>query len=414
MRRPAAISRRSGADPPSSAVGTVTFRRKPGCSPSGSLRVRARNAGLESNSSLRNNMNSKHYPINPSGAAWLSTRAPLAPARRRFRQLRQLLAWLAVVTVPFAPACAQGSVSIATPTLVVAPFTIAFNEWLPRGHSAIGDALASFLITELSRTGRFDLLESSALSDLRTETQVGGRGWGELAMPGGDSQWAGADFVLYSKLMEAQHSAQTAGSAGPLVLPPIFRSNKHLTRVQIDWRLVQVANRKIVATGQAIGEEKGVSSGLAQGLGADSFQTTQFRDSAMGKAINKAIAAIASELDQVSLPPSERVTATSANQLPTPTPESASPAVPPATGQVAASAGGGVVVVSLGAKHGLKLGDRLQLFELVDLKDESGQVIFSEEKAAGEVLLDAVNEDRSKGQYTGPSTPKVGWLVKKK
>jgi curli biogenesis system outer membrane secretion channel CsgG len=303
---------------------------------------------------------------------------------------------------------------MSAPTLVVAPFTVAFNEWLPRGRSAIGDGLASLLITELSRMGRFDLLESSALPDLEAETQVGGRGMGGLAMPAANSQWAGADFVLYSKLMEAQHSAQTVGSAGPLVLPPIFRSNKHLTRVQIDWRLVQVANRKIVATGQAIGEEKGVSSGLAQGLGADFFQTAQFRDSAMGKAINKAIAAIASELDQVSLPPLARGTAIPANQLPTQTAESASPAVPPATGQVAATTGGGVVIVSLGAKHGIKVGDRLQLFERVDLKDESGQVIFTEEKAAGEVLLDAVNEDRSKGQYTGPSTPKVGWLVKKK
>jgi hypothetical protein len=148
------VSGRSGARATSSAFGTVTFRPKPGCSPSGSLRVGARNAGLENNSSLRNNMNSKHYPINPSGAEWLSTRAPLAPARRRFRQLRQVLAWLAVLTVPFAPACAQGSVPIDAPTLVVAPFTIAFNEWLPRGRSAIGDGLASLLITELSRTIR--------------------------------------------------------------------------------------------------------------------------------------------------------------------------------------------------------------------------------------------------------------------
>lgn len=99
------------------------------------------------------------------------------------------------------------------------------------------------------------------------------------------------------------HSDHAVNTAGPLVLPPIFRSNKHLTRVQVDWRLVQVSTRKTVATGQAVGEEKGVSSGLATAAGGDFFQTAQFRDSAMGKAINKAIAAIASDLAQVNLSP---------------------------------------------------------------------------------------------------------------
>jgi hypothetical protein len=42
-----------------------------------------------------------------------------------------------------------------------------------------------------------------------------------------------------------------------------------------------------------------------------------------------------------------------------------------------------------------------------------GRQNFTEEKAVGEVLLDAVNEDRSKGHYTGPSVPRVGWTVKK-
>ena len=67
----------------------------------------------------------------------------------------------------------------------------------------------------------------------------------------------------------------------------------------------------------------------------------------------------------------------------------------------------------MGQKQGVKVGDRLEAFELVEIRDDSGKVIFTEEKAAGEIVVEAVNEDRSKGRYTGSSSPKPGWIVKR-
>jgi hypothetical protein len=72
------------------------------------------------------------------------------------------------------------------------------------------------------------------------------------------------------------------------------------------------------------------------------------------------------------------------------------------------------LVVSLGSKHGFKSGDKLKLYETVDTKDERGQVVFTEEKLAGEITLDAVQEERSKATYGGSAEVRSGWVVKLK
>ena len=70
------------------------------------------------------------------------------------------------------------------------------------------------------------------------------------------------------------------------------------------------------------------------------------------------------------------------------------------------------LIVTVGSKQGFKPGDKLQLFEAVDIKDDKGAVIFSEDKPAGEITLDAVQEERSKASYAGTSDVKAGWTVK--
>ena len=72
----------------------------------------------------------------------------------------------------------------------------------------------------------------------------------------------------------------------------------------------------------------------------------------------------------------------------------------------------GILIVSLGIKHGFKNGDRLKLYEAVDTKDEKGNIVFTEEKFVGEVTIDAVNPESSKVLYSGDKDVKAGWIVK--
>jgi hypothetical protein len=74
----------------------------------------------------------------------------------------------------------------------------------------------------------------------------------------------------------------------------------------------------------------------------------------------------------------------------------------------------GTLIVSLGSKHGFKDGDKVNLYETVDTKDEQGNVVFSEEKLVGEVTLETVQEERSKAAYAGDQAVKAGWVIKAK
>ena len=71
-----------------------------------------------------------------------------------------------------------------------------------------------------------------------------------------------------------------------------------------------------------------------------------------------------------------------------------------------------MLIVSLGSKHGFKAGDRVHLYATTDIKDDKGNVVFSEEKLVGEITLDAIQDDRSKASYAGEAEVKAGWTVK--
>jgi hypothetical protein len=153
-----------------------------------------------------------------------------------------------------------------------------------------------------------------------------------------------------------------------------------------------------------VGEEVGKRSFWEANANRIDFQSQEFRDSAMGKALRKAIVAVATEVGQAKLP----AAAPSQPLVTTPPPIEAV-----VMGEVSATLPGGIVIVSAGRQQGLKVGDLLQVFERVELKDESGRVVFTQEKPIGNVVLDTVTEDQSKGLSTDAAAVKADCRVKK-
>ncbi|MSU35488.1 MAG: hypothetical protein EXS36_10305 [Pedosphaera sp.] len=136
------------------------------------------------------------------------------------------------------------------PILFVAPLEADLTQiqgWQP----AVGESLAEMLITEVTKLNKFQVLESTALQNLKDEIRLGEEGFvsaGEAVQKGG---WAGADFRFRGKVTRFGSKAQgvnlggfVPGSLGNLGL----KRNK--TDVQIDWRLVYVATRKVLKTGE--------------------------------------------------------------------------------------------------------------------------------------------------------------------
>jgi hypothetical protein len=229
---------------------------------------------------------------------------------------------------------------------------------------------------------------------------------------------AGADFLLVTDLLEAGHAndAKKGRVTNPIRgIREVFSGKQDTTRVEMNWRLVQLPSRTIVATGHTVGEEVGKLSFWEANADPAYFQSQEFRNSAMGKALRKAIVAVATEAGQAKLPavtPKSLVPPKSTGTTPASTESGTSPTAV-VMGEVTATLPGGIVIVSAGRQQGLKVGDLLQVFELVELKDESGRVVFTQEKPVGNVVLDALTEDQGKGQSTDAVAVKPGCRVKK-
>jgi hypothetical protein len=187
--------------------------------------------------------------------------------------------------------------------------------------------------------------------------------------------------------------------------------------VRIDWRMVDVYTRKIIKSGSATASEKGLNFdvGVAvQGHGGNiGFQNQDFMNSALGKATCKAVTNITQELMAFNPPPSGRARNVATKAQAQQAAEAAAfNALRETPGRVLAVVNKNTVIVSLGSKHGFKPGEKLKVYELSEIKDDKGTVVFSEEKLYGEITLDTVQDERSKATYSGSGELKSGWAVK--
>lgn len=327
----------------------------------------------------------------------------------------------AVMASAQTPAAATSTSTSASsaPTLFVAPLDGDVNAilaWQP----ALGEGLAEMLITELNRLGKFQILESTALKELASEIELGQSGYvnqQERVEKGG---WAGADFMFRGKVTRFGSNQKSVGLGGFVPLSGGNLGIKTTTSdVRIDWRLVDVYTRKVFKTGSATASHKGTGFDIGvavQGHGGRiGFGNQEFMNSALGKATAKAVTNIVSDLVSLQLPESGRLRSKAdAQAQQNAQAQAALDAAKQTPGKVLAVVNKTTVIVSLGSKQGFKSGDKLKLYETTDIKDDKGQVVFSEEKLAGEVTLDSVQEERSKATYSGSAEIKSGWTVKLK
>lgn len=320
------------------------------------------------------------------------------------------------IATSISPVRAQDS---GLPALIVAPFsgnTTAIAYWQP----ALGEGLAEMLVTELAKLNKFQVLENSQLGVLKDEMKLGEDGYvaaGEQVEKGG---WAGADFMFTGKVTQFGNKETKVGLGG--FVPGNLGNlglKQTLANVRIDWRLVDAATRKIIKTGSAAGEQKGGGFDVGVNIGGRGgrigFDNKEFMDSALGKATVKALVSMTSELRGTPLPESGRHKQKAGAAGAQAAAQAAAVAAVKATpGKVLALAGPGVVVVSLGSQQGFKTGDKLNLYETVDTKDEKGEVVFTDEKLVGEITLQAVQEERSKAACDANLAVKAGWVVKGK
>ena len=307
-------------------------------------------------------------------------------------------------------------VSGPKPTIFVAPLTGDVSQilgWQP----ALGEGLAEMLVTKLAESGRFEVLESTHLGDLVNEIRLGEAGYvgGEEAVQKGG--FAGADYMFVGKVTRFGSKAQdinlgglVPGSGGALGI-------KNTTSdVQINWRVVDAASRIAKVTGTATGRENGMGFNIGVGIdghgGNIGFGNREFMNSALGKATVKALDQVMADVLKAPLPPStRRQQAAAAAQTKAQEAARAARALKSTPGRVLAVPGGGIAIVSLGSAQGWKSGDSCKLYEVKEIKNSEGVVVFTEKTLRGQAVLEDVQQASAKVRLPDGLEPAEGWIA---
>jgi curli biogenesis system outer membrane secretion channel CsgG len=329
------------------------------------------------------------------------------------RHLLMLICGVVLAASPGKRLAAQDNNNL--PTLFVAPFsgdTTAIQYWQP----AMGEGLGEMLTTDLGKINKFQMLEVNQIADLKNEINMGEDGWIDQAQKVDKGGFAAADFMFTAKVTRFGNKESKIGLGG---FVPGNLGNLGVKQtsadVRIDWRLVDVATRKIIKTGSASAEHKGTGFDVGANIGGSGghigFDNKEFMDSALGKATEATLQQIIADVQGTTLPMSGRVKqkATLAAKA-----DAATDALRHTPGKVLAVASKDTIIVSLGSKQGFKEGDKLELYQTTDVKDDKGNVVFTDEKLVGEITLQSVQEDRSRASYAGDLDVKQGWSVKVK
>jgi curli biogenesis system outer membrane secretion channel CsgG len=328
------------------------------------------------------------------------------------RKLLAVICGITLLAFNLVQASDQGS---SLPTLIVAPFSgdkTAIQYWQP----ALGEGLSEMFVTELGKINKFTVLENSQLGELKNEIAQGQDGWIDQVEKVDKGGFAAADFMFTGKVTRFGSKTTKIGLGG---FVPGNLGNLGLKQsdndVRIDWRLVDVATRKVIKTGSGTASQKGMGFDVGANIGGKGgnigFDNKEFMDSALGKATVSAMNLIISDVQTTTLPESGRVKQKSAIASKE---SAAADALKHTPGKVLAVAGKDTVIISLGSKLGFKEGDKLNLYETTEVKDDKGAVVFSDEKLVGEITLQSVKEESSRASYSGDVAIKQGWTVKAK
>ncbi|MBP1625436.1 MAG: Curli production assembly/transport component CsgG, partial [Acidobacteria bacterium] len=167
--------------------------------------------------------------------------------------------------------------------------------------------------------------------------------------------------------------------------------------VAVTARIVNTDTGEILSVSTGKGESKRSGTtllgagGSSEGAGGGvvDMKSSNFANTILGEAVGQAVESVASQLQA------------NASKLPT--------RVVKIDGLVADSTGG-VLILNVGSKAGIKVGDRLAVARTGrEIRDPAtGKVIRRIEESLGEVVITEVDEQSAVGKYTGSVPAKVG------
>jgi curli biogenesis system outer membrane secretion channel CsgG len=265
------------------------------------------------------------------------------------------------------------------------------------GDADVGKGIADLMVTRLVNDGVYSVIERKALDKIISEQNFSNSDRANPATAAKIGQVLGVDAIIVGSITQFGRDDKSLGVGGGAIGGVTGRfglggvgKKQAKAVVGINARMVNTETGEILAVAEGKGESK--RSGLLLGGGGGSYggagggavdmSSKNFGDTILGEAVAQAVTDVARQLDD------------KAASLPA--------HVVQVSGLVA-DVSGNTLVMNVGSKSGLKVGDVLGVFRQGrQIKDPAtGQVLKTIVTKVGDVTITEVEETSSTGTYNG-------------
>jgi curli biogenesis system outer membrane secretion channel CsgG len=271
----------------------------------------------------------------------------------------------------------------------------------------IGKGIADLMVEKLVQDGTYSVIERKALDKVLAEQNFSNSDRADSNSAARIARILGVDAIITGSITQFGRDDKSTGVAGGALSHVTGRfgvggvkMSEAKAVVGISARMINTETAEILAAARGIGESQrkgtsllGAGGGSIVGGGAVDMSSKNFASTIIGEAVNKAVEQVCAQL----------------NGKATALPEHAV-----VINGVVADASGGVLVLNVGSRAGLKVGDRLEVRRKIrEVKDPvTGKVLRSIENKVGEMTITEVDEQSSVGTFSGSGLAKVGDVVK--
>jgi curli biogenesis system outer membrane secretion channel CsgG len=270
----------------------------------------------------------------------------------------------------------------------------------------IGKGISDMLVDKLLKDGKYRLVERSALDKILAEQNFSNSDRADSNTAAKIGKVLGVDAIIIGSITQFgrddQHTNVGGGGygLGRFGLGGVGTS-KAKAVVGITARVINVSTGEILASVQGMGESTRSSTSLIGGGGGGTggggggldMGSSNFANTILGEATHKAVDDVGAKLDDDAAKIPERTLAISG---------------------LVADATGNTLIINVGKKAGVKVGDKLSIMRQVRVvKDPAtGKVIKSVEDKVGDATVTEVDDDSATATFAGAGAPKVGDVVK--
>lgn len=270
----------------------------------------------------------------------------------------------------------------------------------------IGKGISDMLVDKLLKDGKYRLVERSALDKILAEQNFSNSDRADSNTAAKIGKVLGVDAIIIGSITQFgrddQHTNVGGGGYG-LGKFGIGGIGEHKAKavVGITARVINVSTGEILASVEGQGESTRSGTSLlgggggwtGGGGGALDMGSSNFANTILGEATHKAVDDVGAKLDDESEKIPERVVSVSG---------------------LVADASGNTLILNVGKKAGVKVGDKLTVSRQVRVvKDPAtGKVIKSIEDKVGDATITEVDDDSATATFSGSGPAKVGDTVK--